>query len=110
MTMGLGGESHCINHSDAPAVDRCRQCGVPYCAACRVVGPRGGYCSVACRAKHEKYAHQAEELDRRIARGRMGGFAKLLVLITLIAGAAAALHFAGVTVPVLSDLIRRAIP
>lgn len=103
--MPIGSESYCIRHSEVEAVGRCRQCGVPFCAECRVAVPEGDYCGMECRAKHKHFVYRSEHLNR----GQRGGvLRKALMLALLAAGVAAAAHFLGVNVPVVSDLIRGA--
>ena len=105
--MPIGSESYCLRHSEVEAVGRCRQCGVPFCASCRVEAAEGNYCSMECRAKHKHFVNRSQELNR----GKRGGILrKALLLVLCAAGIAAALHFLGVNVPVISDLIRGAQP
>ncbi len=103
--MPIGSESYCIRHSEVEAVGRCRQCGVPFCGQCRVDVAEGIYCSMECRAKHKSFINRSEELHR----GRRSGvLQKAIILVLLAAGIAAALHFFGFNVPIVSDLIRGA--
>jgi hypothetical protein len=100
--MPIGDESYCLRHSEVEAVGRCRQCGVPFCAKCRVEVPEGTYCSMECRAKHMHFVNRSEELNR----GKRGGILqKSLMVLLFAAGLAAVLHFLGIDVPVVSDLI-----
>ena len=101
--MPIGSESYCLRHPEVEAVGRCRQCGVPFCAECRVDVDEGLYCGMECRAKHKQFINRSEGVDR----ARRGGILQKAIMLAVIAAAiSAALHFAGVDVPVVSDLIR----
>lgn len=101
--MAIGGESYCVRHNSVMAVGRCRQCGVPFCGECHVDASEGDYCSIECRAKHKRFSNRAEELAwKRPSRLVQRAFS-FVVLVVVIA---VALHFLGVNVPVVSDLLR----
>jgi hypothetical protein len=89
--MALGGlTSTCLNHPGIEAVGRCKQCGKPYCSACKIAGPTGLFCSDACKQKHEAFVQRAQQLESRKAplnilakiRKLIG---KILVLLILLA-------------------------
>lgn len=102
--MALEGDSYCRRHPDVEAVGRCRQCGVPFCADCKVAAQEGEYCSMECRAQHKRFINRSDE----IGNPRQGGLIKKFVTLLLIAtGVGAAAHFLGLEVPVVSDLIRK---
>lgn len=103
--MSLDGESFCLRHPDVEAVGHCRQCGVPFCGQCRVVADEGTYCSMECRAKHKRFINRSDE----IGNPRQSGLLKKVIVLAIIAaGVAAGLHFLGVNVPIVSNLIRGA--
>ncbi|MCC6489019.1 MAG: hypothetical protein IT364_16085 [Candidatus Hydrogenedentes bacterium] len=109
--MALGGiGSTCINHRSIESVGRCKQCGKPFCGACKVTGPTGLFCSEECKVKHENFIDRAQKLDAK--RGPLGLKAKLrklvstiisLVVLALVVGVIASLF----EIPVLSDWVLR---
>lgn len=109
--MVSGAKSGCINHPAVEAVDRCKQCGKPFCDACRVKGPTGNFCSEACQGGHEQFTQRAQQLDNM---GRGGGFTvkiywllkKLLIFAIVAALVGVGAHFMGMNVPIISDLLR----
>ncbi|MDZ4857395.1 MAG: hypothetical protein SGI88_00310 [Candidatus Hydrogenedentes bacterium] len=107
--MGLSGTgSVCVNHPGVESVGRCKQCGKPFCNACKVQGPTGYFCSAECKQKHETFVKRAQELDvkkRGIGvgyfLGRIMGLAVALLVIAIILGVVGTIF----QVPVLSDLV-----
>jgi hypothetical protein len=100
--MAIGSESHCVHHKTVIAVGRCQQCSAPFCSDCHVDVAEGDFCSVECRAKSKRFANNSERQPKRPNR-------ILQQAISLIVGLgiiAVVLHFLGVNVPVLSDLIK----
>lgn len=101
-----GSASGCLNHPGVEAAFRCKQCMKPVCRSCAVTGPRGNFCSDACKEKFEAFAQRAETLDAK----RGGGFAKLRRVFVKLILFAAVLLGAGwlcitLEIPVLSDLV-----
>ena len=111
MPMALGGiGSTCINHRTVESVGRCKQCGKPFCAACKVVGPTGVFCSEECKVKHENFIERAQKLEAK--KGALGIRVKLrkllstlvtILVIALVAGVIGSLF----EIPILSDLVLR---
>lgn len=110
--MPLGGRtSTCLNHPGIEAVGRCKQCGKPFCGACKVMGPTGLFCSAECKEKHETFVQRAQALESR--KGSVSILVKLrkllntvvvIVILALILGVLGTLF----EIPVLSDLVVRA--
>lgn len=110
--MALGTASACINHPAVEATGRCKQCSKPFCSACAIQGPTGSFCSEACKQKHEVFVQRAAKLDDM--QRDTSFFAKLwirirklLVFAIVILVIAVVVHYMGVEVPFLSDLLRR---
>ncbi|HRK32961.1 MAG TPA: hypothetical protein PLJ47_00090 [Candidatus Hydrogenedentes bacterium] len=107
--MALSGTaSGCINHPGVESVGRCKQCGTPFCNACKVQGPTGFFCSAVCKEKHEVFVKRAQELDTRKGRlgigyflGRIMGFAVALLVIAILLGVVGVVF----QVPVLSPFV-----
>ncbi len=101
--------SVCLNHPGVEAVGRCKQCGRPFCNACKVSGPTGVFCSETCKEKHETFIQRAGDLDAQ--KKRSAGFgatlrkvfnlALALVVIAAILGVAGAVF----QIPVLSPIV-----
>ena len=110
--MAIGTESGCINHPAIEAIGRCKQCGKPFCGTCRIQGPTGNFCSETCKTSHEEFMGKAQQLDQ-MSRG--GGFLtklwflgkKIVVFGLFFLAVAVALHFVGLHIPFVSDLIVR---
>ena len=109
--MSSGTLSGCINHPSIEAVGRCKQCGKPFCSTCEILGPTGKFCSDACMQRHEVFVKRASKLDDM--RRTSGVFGKLMDRLKKLAIFAAAIlivavviHFLGVDVPIVSDIIR----
>lgn len=104
---GLG--SVCINHPGVEAVGRCKQCGKPFCNACKVSGPTGFFCSAECKQKHEVFVQRAQQLDSK--KGGLG-FGRLmrrgigLIMVILIIAIALGVFGTIFQVPVLSPMVR----
>lgn len=108
--MASGTLSGCINHPSVEAVGRCKQCGKPYCSTCEVLGATGKFCSEPCKERHEVFVKRAAKLDDM--RSTSGFFGKMMDRLRKFLVFAAAiliiciiLHFFGVHVPVLSDVL-----
>jgi len=108
--MVSGTLSSCVNHPSIEATGRCKQCSKPFCDTCAVRGPTGIFCSQECKQRHEAYVQRAAKLDDM--RRDTSFFAKswiwirkliVFAIVALIIGVV--LHYLGVTVPVLSDLL-----
>lgn len=89
----MGGlTSACLNHPGIEAVGRCKQCGKPFCAACKVAGPTGQFCSNECKQKHEAFVQRAQQLEARKApmnvmatvRKIVGKLVVLLILLVFL--------------------------
>ncbi|MCH8204062.1 MAG: hypothetical protein IID09_02810 [Candidatus Hydrogenedentes bacterium] len=109
--MSSGMLSGCINHPSIEAVGRCKQCGKPFCGTCEILGPTGKFCSDACKERHEVFVKRASKLDDM--RRTSSAFGKLMTRLKKVAIFAAAiiiiavvLHFFGVELPIVSDIIR----
>jgi hypothetical protein len=109
--MALGIASACVNHPSVEAAGRCKQCGKPFCSVCEVAGATGSFCSAACKEKHETFVQRAAKLDDM--QRDTSFFAKLwirirklLVFAIIALILAVAVHFMGVNVPWLSDILR----
>ena len=108
--MALSGTaSGCINHPSVEAVGRCKQCSKPICAACKIPGPTGVFCSAECKQKHEVFVKRAQELD--VKKGGLGigyilsrivGWAVALLIIAIVLGVVGTIF----SVPVLSPLVQ----
>jgi len=104
--------SGCINHPDRQAIARCRQCGRPLCSDCRIEGPTGDFCSIACQEKHEQFVNRAQHMKVSAPGPSFSVLLKrfiiklllLLALILLMAGIAVSCDL-----PVLNDLVHKAI-
>ena len=110
--MSSGTLSSCLNHPSIEAVGRCKQCGKPFCGTCEVLGPTGRFCSDACKQRHEVFVKRASKLDdmRRTSGvfGKlMARLKKLLVYAAAILIIAVIIHFFGVRVPIVSDIINK---
>ena len=108
--MASGTLSGCINHPSIEAVGRCKQCGKPFCGTCEILGPTGKFCSDPCKQRHEVFVKRAAKLDDM--RRTSGVFGKLMDRLKKASIFAAAIliicivvHFFGVHVPFVSDVI-----
>lgn len=108
--VSTGTLSGCINHPSIEAVGRCKQCGKPFCGTCEVLGATGKFCSEACGKRHEVFVGRAAKLDDM--RRTSGFFGKLIdrlkKFLFFAAGAliiCVVLHFLGINVPIVSDII-----
>ncbi|GMV92480.1 MAG: hypothetical protein AMXMBFR82_22580 [Candidatus Hydrogenedentota bacterium] len=109
--MALGGmSSACISHPGVEAVGRCKQCGKPFCNACKVMGPTGLFCSEECKQKHESFVQRAQQFESR--KGSVSVMAKVrkmlgglvaIVILAIILGVLGTIF----EIPVLSDLVIR---
>ncbi|GMV99877.1 MAG: hypothetical protein AMXMBFR84_10160 [Candidatus Hydrogenedentota bacterium] len=104
MALKIG--SVCINHTGVEAVGRCKQCGKPFCNACKVMGPTGLFCSDDCKVKHENFVKKAAEYDHKKGGiglghtiGKLIKYAVVLAILVAVATAAGTVF----KVPVLSD-------
>lgn len=110
--MALGASSSCLNHLAVEAVGRCKQCGKPFCSACRVTGPTGNFCGAECKQKHEVFVQRAQQLERGSARsGYLVKLRRLLVkaviwIVVILAVAIIITYYGVYDIPVLSGLIR----
>lgn len=102
-------ESVCLNHPGVEAVGRCKQCGRPFCNACKIQGPTGLFCCEACKQKHESFTQRVGSLDAQQKRSA-GFFATLrkafnlalaLLVIAVILGIAGSVF----QIPVLSPIV-----
>ena len=108
--MASGTLSGCINHPSIEAIGRCKQCGKPFCGACEIQGPTGRFCSESCLKRHEVFIKRAAKLDdMRRTSGVFGKLVDRLKKVTIFAVAiliiCVVLHFFGVHIPVVSDII-----
>ena len=108
--MALKVDSACINHPSVEAAGRCKQCGKPFCSACRIQGPTGNFCSEECRDKHQAFTQRAAELDakRKAGTGRRIWYLVRTILIwtlVILLAVGIATYF-GIEVPVLSNVVR----
>ena len=109
--MSSGTLSGCINHPSIEAVGRCKQCGKPFCTTCEILGPTGKFCSEACKQRHEVFVKRASKLDdMRGGGGVLGKLMNRLKKVGIFAAAilivAVVVHFFGVEVPIVSNMIR----
>lgn len=112
--MALRVESGCINHPAIEAVGRCKQCGKPFCSACRIQGPTGNFCSDTCKSMHERFTERAQQLDKM---SKSGGFLnrlwwlgkKIIVIGLTVVLLVAVATYLGVNIPVASDILRNLI-
>ena len=110
--MALGIASACVNHPTVEAAGRCKQCSKPFCSACEFKGPTGSFCSEACKQRHEVFVQRAAKLDDMQRDTSFFGklwirVRKLLVFAIIAFLLVVAVHFMGVTVPWLSDLLNQ---
>lgn len=109
--MALGGlSSTCLSHPGVEAVGRCKQCGKPFCNACKVLGPTGLFCSEACKSKHETFVQRAQQLESK--KGSVSIMAKVRKLLGNVVAIIILLIIIGVVgtlfeIPVLSELVLR---
>ena len=108
--MSSGTLSGCINHPSIEAVGRCKQCGKPFCRTCEILGPTGKFCAEECKQRHEIFVKRASKLDdMRSDSGILGKLKYRLKKFSVFAAAAliiaVVLHFLGVNVPIVSDVI-----
>lgn len=101
-------QTGCIHHPNMQAVNRCKQCTVPTCHKCTVVGPTGKFCSENCKNIHEAFIRQSQALN---TRARSTFFVKLrsrlaTLLYLLVVAFAAGVVGTVFEIPVLSDLTR----
>jgi hypothetical protein len=101
-----------VNHPTVEAFGRCKQCTKPFCSACEVAGPTGSFCSEACKKKHETFVQRAAKLDDMQRDTSFFGklwirVRKVLAFVIIALILALAVHFMGVTVPWLSDILNR---
>jgi len=102
-------QTGCIHHPNMQAVNRCKQCTVPTCHKCTVVGPTGKFCSENCRNVHEAFIRRSQEI---VTTARSTFFVKLrrwvgsllyLVVVLFAAGVVGTVFY----IPVLSELTLR---
>lgn len=105
--------STCLNHPSVEAVGRCKQCLKPICAACRVVGPVGIFCSNECKEKYELFVERAARLDQ-MPQPRALVFRtirKLVVQLIILAAVALVVGFGadmfGFDIPYLDGVIEK---
>ncbi len=109
--MTLGGLSGCTNHPAIEAVGRCKQCGKPYCGACKIAGPTGNFCSEPCKATHEQFTGRAQKLDGMSkGSGLSAKFwhlgKKIIFFGAIFLVIAFVLTYLGINVPIVSNIIR----
>lgn len=102
--------SGCINHPSIEAVGRCKQCGKPFCGTCQIMGPTGKFCSEQCKTNHETFVQRAQQLDSMQRKSSFFANTGDLIKKILVFAAAAiivlvVLHFIGVEIPVVSNII-----
>ncbi|MCC6795091.1 MAG: hypothetical protein IT366_08225 [Candidatus Hydrogenedentes bacterium] len=107
--MALSGvASVCVNHPSVEAVGRCKQCSKPFCAACKIQGPTGFFCSADCKQKHEVFVKRAQSLDVKkgglgigYALSKMMGWAIAVLIIAVVLVVAGTIF----NIPVLSPIV-----
>ncbi len=103
--------SSCTQHPSTEAIGRCKQCGKPFCGACRIQGPTGYFCTPHCKEKHEEFIERAKQLDDvRTSRGFGQLFMRirqLIVISIVVLIAAAVATYYGIYIPVLSDFLEQ---
>lgn len=102
-------QTGCIHHPNMQAVNRCKQCTIPTCHKCTIVGPTGKFCSENCRNIHEAFIRRAQDLN---TTARSTFFVKLRRRVASVLFLLALLFAAGVVgtvfdIPVLSELAFR---
>lgn len=109
--MASGISSTCTAHPGFEAVARCKQCGKPFCSQCQVKGATGLFCCQSCKESHEAFTARAQQLDSM--RRDTTFFEKLKIYIRkiiffglFILLVSVGLHFFGVNIPIVSDIIR----
>lgn len=109
--MAKGLSSTCTVHPGFEAIGRCKQCSKPFCSECQVKGPTGIFCCQECKETHEQFIQRAQQLDNM--KKESSGLPSFLILLRKIIFISFALiivgvglHYFGIEVPVLSQLIR----
>ena len=102
-------QTGCIHHPNMQAVNRCKQCTVPTCHKCTVVGPTGKFCSENCKNIHEAFIRRSQELNTKAGSVF---FVKIRKLLTTLLFLVVVMFAAGVVgtvfyIPVLSELTAR---
>lgn len=102
-------QTGCIHHPNMQAVNRCKQCTVPTCHKCTVVGPTGKFCSENCKNIHEAFIRRSQELNTKAGSAF---FVKLRSAVATLLFVVVVLFAAGVVgtvfyIPVLSELTVR---
>ncbi|MBX7258757.1 MAG: hypothetical protein K1Y02_20515 [Candidatus Hydrogenedentes bacterium] len=101
--------SVCLNHPGVEAEGRCKQCGKPFCNACKVQGPTGQFCSQECKQKHETFTQRAGALDaqQKKSAGFVATLRKVFNLALALAVIAVVLGIVGSVfeIPVLSNIV-----
>lgn len=110
--MALGGlTSTCLNHPGIEAIGRCKQCGKPFCSACKIMGPTGLFCCNECKDKHEAFVQRAAQLEAR--KAPINIMAKLrtavgkLIVILILLGFLGMLGNFFPDIPILGSLVAR---
>jgi hypothetical protein len=102
-------QTGCIHHPNMQAINRCKQCTVPTCHKCTVVGPTGKFCSENCKNIHEAFIRRSQELNTRASstffvklRSRVATLL-FIVVVMFAAGVVGTVFY----IPVLSELTVR---
>ncbi len=103
--------STCTAHPSTEAIGRCKQCGKPYCGACRVQGPTGYFCSEGCKTNHEAFIQRAKKLDDMKSGFQFGTFIRnaVMVIVILAIGSVIA-HYFGYDIPVVGGFLDGVVP
>ncbi len=102
-------QTGCIHHPNMQATNRCKQCTVPTCHKCTVVGPTGKFCSENCKNIHEAFIRRSQDLN---TTARSSFFVKMRSRVATLLFIGVVLFAAGVVgtvfyIPVLSELTQR---
>lgn len=102
-------QTGCLHHPGMEAVNRCKQCTVPTCHKCTVVGPTGKFCSENCKNIHEAFIRRSQELNTKAGsifflkvRRFIGNIVFMLVVL-FAAGVVGTVFY----IPVLSEITAR---
>ena len=74
----------CFNHTERPAVGRCRQCHRPLCDECAKGFPEGRFCSFACVEKHKDFAKRNVPAQPKTPSKLLTKFIFLLIILAAV--------------------------
>lgn len=102
-------QTGCIHHPNMQAVNRCKQCTVPTCHKCTVVGPTGKFCSENCKNIHEAFIRRSQELNTKAGSAFFVKFRSAIATLLFVVVVMFAAGVVGTVfyIPVLSELTVR---